>query len=225
MLKKFSYKVSKSFYLYIIVGIIFGSFGFAGLVSADVTDKCVPKAEALNDCGVTNPDQNISYICMGVMEDVKCKNLGGTQVTQVSGKYPSCFSSQGCCEAKICADAAAADTGTKPVPQTGSTANWDYNTGGSGIQLVSCTQSGNCTIKDIVQQGIYVADFLIGISGALFLIAFIWGGAMYLLSFGRSEWVSKGRDAMVKSMIGIVFIILAWTIVTFVAESLGYKGL
>ena len=91
-----------------------------------------------------------------------------------------------------------------------------------GLKLVSCTKSGDCEIKDIVQQGIYFADFLIGLSGALFLIAFIWGGTMYLLSFGRDAWVTKGRDAMVKSAIGIVFIMLAWTIVTYVADSLGY---
>ncbi|MDF1497397.1 MAG: pilin [Patescibacteria group bacterium] len=225
MFKKFN----QVFYLpLIVVTVIFGCFSYISSVSAQaIEDKCVPKAEALNDCGVASPDKNISYICMGVMEDAKCKDLGGTGVDGTAGKYPGCQSIEGCCEAKICADSStgAADTGTKPVPQTGSTANWDYNTGGTGIRLVACTKTGDCSIKDIVQQGIYVADFLIGISGAIFLIAFIWGGAMYLLSFGRSEWVTKGRNAMVKSMIGIVFIILAWTIVTFVAESLGYKGL
>lgn len=189
---------------------------------------CVPKAEALNDCGVTTPNPNISYICMPTMDDAKCKDVGGGMVIQDAGKYPGCQSIEGCCEAPICpntdANVKQAAEGNQPIPQTGSTANWVYQVPG-GLRLVGCTKTGNCELVDIVQQGIYVADFLIGLSGALFLIAFIWGGAMYLLSFGRQNWVTKGRDAMVKSAIGIVFIIMAWTIVTFVAESLGYKGL
>lgn len=151
-----------------------------------------------------------------------CKGMGGTLEKDLAD-YPGCGGGQGCCVAPICEDEQAAQ-GNQPIPQTGSTEKWVYQTPG-GLRLVGCTKTGNCELVDIVQQGIYVADFLIGLSGALFLIAFIWGGAMYLLSFGRQNWVTKGRDAMVKSAIGIVFIIMAWTIVTFVAESLGYKGL
>jgi len=131
-----------------------------------------------------------------------------------------CSGAQNTCCAVIEPTGSAAQT--KEVPKTGSTAAWDLGGRSGGLRLVSCTETGNCTIQDIVQQGIYFADFLIGLSGALFLIAFVWGGALYLLSFGRQDWVSKGRDAMVKSAIGIVFIILAWTIVTYVAASLGY---
>jgi Type IV secretion system pilin len=192
---------------------------------------CVQKSAALNDCGVANPSDSYSYVCMGPMEDAKCKDIGGSIVIQDPGEYPNCQTIEGCCEAVICGEEDD-DTlqgteigGNQPIPQTGSTAEWDYNTGGTGIRLVACTKSGDCTIQDIVQQGIYVVDFLIGLSGALFLIAFIWGGMRYLLSFGRPEWITKGRDAMIKSSIGIVLIMLAWTIVTYVAESLGYKGL
>lgn len=195
----------------LIAGSLFASVESAGAVTACGPDAAIETGE--------------TYQC--VKDEAECTKLKGTLYTGLGKeKCPLAIITPGlqpCCA--IPKPEAAAATGSQAVPQTGSTAAWDYNTGGTGIRLVSCTQSGNCTINDIVQQGIYVADFLIGISGALFLIAFIWGGAMYLLSFGRSGWVEKGRDAMVKSMIGIVFIILAWTIVTFVAESLGYKGL
>ncbi|GEM_PF-1352229 len=34
--------------------------------------------------------------------------------------------------------------------------------------------------------------------------------------------IARNQDIMIKSAIGIVFIMLAWTIVTYVASSLGY---
>ncbi|MBD3281540.1 hypothetical protein GF391_02225 [Candidatus Uhrbacteria bacterium] len=163
-------------------------------------------------------------------EKSACEDTGG-QLVNDDDIYPDCAGPTiGCCVAPICEDVTGSDStegsqsGSQAVPQTGSTENWSYGVPG-GLRLVGCTNTGKCKLKDIVQQGIYVADFLIGLSGALFLIAFIWGGAMYLLSFGRSAWVEKGRNAMIKSAIGIVLIIMAWTIVTFVAESLGYTAL
>ena len=61
------------------------------------------------------------------------------------------------------------------------------------------------------------------LSGALFFASFIYGGAMYLLSFGRSDWVSKGTKAMTGSMIGMAIVLSAWTIVNYIASSLTGK--
>ncbi|MBU2566841.1 pilin, partial [Patescibacteria group bacterium] len=96
--------------------------------------------------------------------------------------------------------------------------------GTTGIQSVGCEETGDCTIEQIIQKGVYFAQFIMGLSGALFLIVFIYGGALYILSFGRSEWVNKGQKAMVQAAIGIVFVMGAWTIVWYVAQSLGYTG-
>ncbi|MFZ6015549.1 MAG: pilin [Patescibacteria group bacterium] len=131
--------------------------------------------------------------------------------------------SQSCCYKKTGSSGAATSTGSGSPTISGSTAPWSYGSG-SGLKLVQCTRTGDCTIQDIVQQAINFAGFIMGLSGALFLIAFVWGGAMYTLSFGREAYVTKGRDAMVKSAIGIVFIMAAWTIVWYVAQSLGYSG-
>ena len=96
--------------------------------------------------------------------------------------------------------------------------------GTPGIQNVGCEETGDCSIEQIVQKAVYFAQFIMGLSGALFLIVFIYGGALYILSFGRSEWVNKGQKAMVQAAIGIVFVMGAWTIVWYVAQSLGYTG-
>jgi len=100
------------------------------------------------------------------------------------------------------------------------------STPSGGMNLVSCVTngSGDCTIEDVVKQGVYFAQFIMGLSGSLFLIVFIYGGAMYLMSFGRSGWVEKGKKAMIQSAIGIVLVMGAWTIVNYVATSIGYSG-
>lgn len=109
------------------------------------------------------------------------------------------------------------------IPQTGSTAAWVSSVPG-GLVLVSCTQSGNCTIDDLVNQGINFAKWIMGLAGALFLIVFVYGGAMYLVSFGKSDYVTKGKNALTRGAIGIVLVMGAWTIVSYVSTSLGYKG-
>ena len=118
-----------------------------------------------------------------------------------------------------------------PVPAAVGTSDAQTGgaTGGAGgssfaLQQTGCEQSGDCTIEDIVQMGVNFAQFIMGLSGALFLLVFIYGGARYVLSFGKQDWVSKGRDAMVHAAIGIVIIMSAWTIVSYVAQSLGYIG-
>lgn len=88
------------------------------------------------------------------------------------------------------------------------------------LQLPSCTRDGRCTLDDIVQTGVAFANLLMSLSGALFFAAFIYGGAMYLLSFGRSDWVTKGTKAMTGAMIGMGIVLSAWTIVNYIATTL-----
>lgn len=95
-----------------------------------------------------------------------------------------------------------------------------------GLVLVGCAApggTGDCTISDVVQQAVNFASFIMGLAGSLFLVIFIYGGALYLASFGTPKYAQKGKDAMVKSTIGIVLVLGAWTIVSYVATSIGYN--
>ncbi|MFA6161131.1 MAG: pilin [Patescibacteria group bacterium] len=110
------------------------------------------------------------------------------------------------------------------IPQTGSTAKWLLNNPeGTGLQLVPCTETGDCTVDNIVQQGVNFAKWVMGLAGALFLLVFVYGGAMYVVSFGRSDYVTKGKNAMTRGVFGIILVMGAWTVVSYVSISLGYK--
>lgn len=83
-----------------------------------------------------------------------------------------------------------------------------------------CMTAGNCSLDDIVKTGAAFANMLVEISAALFFASFIYGGAMYLMSGGRQDWVKKGTDAMSKSAIGMLIVLSAWTIVRYVVIGL-----
>lgn len=90
------------------------------------------------------------------------------------------------------------------------------------LALPACVSSGNCTLNDIVQTGVNFATFIMGLSGALFFAVFIYGGALYLLSFGNKSRVQKGKDAIKGAVIGMIFVLGAWTIVNTLVK--GLKG-
>jgi len=87
----------------------------------------------------------------------------------------------------------------------------------------ACMANGNCSLDDIVKTAAAFGNMLMEISAALFFATFVYGGARYLLSFGKAEWVQKGREAMKGSAIGMLIVMGAWTIVRYVAGILTGK--
>jgi hypothetical protein len=77
-------------------------------------------------------------------------------------------------------------------------------------------------LDDIVQTGINFATFIMGLSGALFFAVFIYGGALYLASFGNKSRVEKGKAAIKGAVIGMIFVLGAWTIVNTLVQGLRF---
>ncbi len=87
----------------------------------------------------------------------------------------------------------------------------------------ACMSDGNCKLDDIVLTGVAFANLLTEISAALFFATFVYGGAMYLMSFGKQDRVKKGTDAMKGAAIGMLIVMGAWTIVRYVATAFAVK--
>lgn len=79
-------------------------------------------------------------------------------------------------------------------------------------------------MNDIIQTGVNFASFLMGLSGGLFLIVFIYGGAMYLLSFGDKARVDKGKKAIKGAAFGIIIVMGSWAIVQTIYSTLVPAG-
>jgi non-ribosomal peptide synthetase component F len=65
-----------------------------------------------------------------------------------------------------------------------------------------------------------IIQALLGVTGALALLMFVWGGFQWLISGGSADRVKKGKDTLIWATIGLVVIILAYTLVSAVVTGL-----
>ena len=61
---------------------------------------------------------------------------------------------------------------------------------------------------------------LLGITGALALLMFVWGGVQWLTSGGAPDKVKKGKDTLIWATIGLAVIIMAYALVKAVVTAL-----
>ncbi len=94
------------------------------------------------------------------------------------------------------------------------------NQGFDLISKVSCAQSGNCKINDIINGFGVLLNWGVSISGAVALLMFIIGGFYMLASAGRAEWVKTGKSILVGTATALFFIFSSWLIVNFILSSL-----
>lgn len=77
-----------------------------------------------------------------------------------------------------------------------------------------CRDDGDCTLEDILQVFVNIATFILGISGSIVLLMFIYGGFIWLTSGGNENQVKKGKDILVGTTIGLIIIFGAYTAMT-----------
>jgi hypothetical protein len=65
-----------------------------------------------------------------------------------------------------------------------------------------------------------IISALLGISGALALLMFVWGGMQWLTSGGNTDRIKKGKDTLVWAVIGLVVIFTSYAIVRAVITAL-----
>ena len=86
--------------------------------------------------------------------------------------------------------------------------------------LPPCTATGNCGITDILAVFINVAEYLLGISGAVALGYYVYGGFRYVISRGKPAEVQKATGILTNAVIGIAIIFLSGVLVRFTTQAL-----
>lgn len=66
---------------------------------------------------------------------------------------------------------------------------------------------------------------LLGLSGSVALLMFVWGGFQYLWSGGDPKKVEKGKETLKNAMLGIVIIFFSYTLVTALIKALATGAL
>lgn len=82
-------------------------------------------------------------------------------------------------------------------------------------------KNGFCSVNNIVETAIKIADFLLGIVAGVALLFFVVAGIMMIISGGQQEKIAKGKSMMINSVIGLVICVLSWVTVYFVQTAIG----
>ena len=83
-----------------------------------------------------------------------------------------------------------------------------------------CGNYGNCSLGDIMIVFSDVSMFILGIVGSLVLLMYVLGGFWWLTSHGNATWVTKGKNYIKISTIGLLIVLFAFVIIEFLLRSL-----
>lgn len=83
-----------------------------------------------------------------------------------------------------------------------------------------CGNSGNCTLIDLEQVFVSTGQFVLGIIGAVVLLMYVIGGMYLLTSQGVPGRVSKGKDYIKYSTIGLLIVMFAYLFIMTIKTSL-----
>jgi hypothetical protein len=136
--------------------------------------------------------------CDTVTDDSSCQ--GGTNYYS-SG---DCSSFQGC-------PGYSANSGASQPSGSGGTA------GKQKLPNPLDPQDKGITIYDIPGR---VIKALLGLTGAIALVMFIYGGFLMMFSGGNPSTVKKGKDTLVMAVLGLVVIFASYAIVNFIITSI-----
>ncbi len=86
--------------------------------------------------------------------------------------------------------------------------------------LPDCTANGNCGITDILVVFVNLAEYLLGISGAVALAYFVYGGFVFVLSRGNKGEVDRAFGILRSAAIGVAVIFCSGVLIRFSIQAL-----
>ncbi|MDP3043094.1 MAG: hypothetical protein Q8N21_01695 [bacterium] len=91
------------------------------------------------------------------------------------------------------------------------------------VILPAGADKGDYTLNDFIQLAVNISKWLLGITGSLALLAFIYGGVVFLISAGNTEMVAKGKKIIFGAIIGLAIVFASYTIIQFTMDALEIK--
>lgn len=80
----------------------------------------------------------------------------------------------------------------------------------------ACSISGTCDFCDVLDGFAIVTRWLLGVSGTVALVLFVWFGFKFIISSGSSEVVSSAKKGLVGTVAGLAIVFGAWEIINVV---------
>jgi len=85
----------------------------------------------------------------------------------------------------------------------------------------ACMVNGNCQLNDFTRVAVNISKIILGLVGSLSLLAFIAGGLMMMLSGGKQETVTRGKQTIIGAVIGLTVVFTSYMIIQLVFNLLG----
>lgn len=82
--------------------------------------------------------------------------------------------------------------------------------------------TGFRSVSQIVAE---IFRIVIAISGAIFLVLLLVGGVQYLTGAGNEETTGKAKRLMIDAVVGLILVLAAYSIGTFILRRVGFTGL
>jgi len=70
-----------------------------------------------------------------------------------------------------------------------------------------------CGLNELLQVVVNFTQLLLGVTGSLALLAFLYGGVLWIISSGKQEMIEKGKQAIQAAVIGLLIMLGSWLIV------------
>ena len=84
-------------------------------------------------------------------------------------------------------------------------------------------EEGKYTLTDILNLGINLTTWILGIVGSLTLAMFIYAGITMLISGGNTQKISQAKNILTAAVIGLAIVFCSYLIIKFVLAALGYS--
>jgi|SRR3989339_1323882 len=88
--------------------------------------------------------------------------------------------------------------------------------------------SALAALQNPLGQGTTVATMIgrlikavLGLSGVIALLMFVYGGVLYMLDMGEGARMKKGKEAIKNAVVGLIIIFTSYTLVDVVLQALG----
>ncbi len=179
-----------------------------------ITEMC-PKEHECKEMDISGTKKQIC-VCKkgGCAEGEFCSNSTWACTTKLDegGSCVPGITGDAVCKSGKCNP----DTGkcTKPVDIAGGGDGKEVKT----TDLPDFLNTGGAGPYGVVGR---VVSYLIGISGTIAFVIFVYGGILWLISAGRDDYIKKGQQAMVWAVIGLAVIFSSYIIIKFIVSLLG----
>ena len=88
-----------------------------------------------------------------------------------------------------------------------------------------CREGGDCSVCDMLTILYQVAKFVFMSMSGIALILILWAGIGLIFNWGSAESVAQNKKIILHTLLAIVIILLAWTLVNALAVGfLGWKN-